>query len=128
MWGLWLATWLLLLAGLVNRAFWGHVVLFSGLHAVLFFALFRFHVEPFPVQVRIAYFALVAVGTYVPYMAILMYLTILGLATNLFMGYCPLARTVFLFPWNREESFSLDLLRRVFFSPPVAGRFKPKPH
>jgi hypothetical protein len=102
-----------------------YVVIFSALHAVLFLVLFGFKVSPFPVQVRIAYFVWVAVGTYVPYMVILMYITLVGLATNLFLGYCPLARMIYLMPWNRDESLSLVLVRKVIFSPPMPGQFKP---
>lgn len=124
--GLWFITWLLLLAGLYDRVFYEYVVVFSLLHAVLFFILLGFRVQAFPVQVRIAYLAWVAVGTYAPYMVILLYITMIGLATNLFLGYCPLARIMYLMPWNREEPFSLELLKRVFLAAPVSGQFKLK--
>lgn len=126
-WGLWLITWLGLLAGLLERVFWEYVVFFSATHALLILLLLGLRFTAFPVQVRLAYFAWVAIGTYVPFMEILMYITILGLATNLFWGYCPLARMLYLLPWNREEPFSLDLLKRVFLSPPVTGKFTPPP-
>ncbi len=124
-WSSWFVTWLLLVAGLFDRDYFEYVVVFSALHAVLFFVLNGFDVKPFPVQVRIGYVIWVAVGTYVPYMTVLMYITLVGLTTNLFLGYCPLARMMYLMPWNRDESFSLDLLGRVFFSAPVAGKFEP---
>jgi hypothetical protein len=115
-----------LLAGLFDREFYEYVVIFSAAHALLVLFLLRFRVAAFPAQVRIAYYIWVAVGTYVPYMAILMYITTIGLATNLFASYCPLARMMNLFPWNREETFSLNLVARVFLSPPVAGKFRPR--
>ena len=124
-WGLWFVTWLGLIGGLFNRAFFEIVVVFSALHALLFLLLNGFDVRPFPVQVRIAYVIWVAAGTYVPGLIILMYITLAGLATNLFLGYCPLARMMCLLPWNRDEALSLDLLRRVFVSPPMAGKFEP---
>ena len=127
LWGLWFITWLGLLAGLLERVFWEYVVFFSAAHALLVLLLLGLRVSDFPAQVRLAYFAWVAIGTYVPFMDFLMYVTILGLATNLFWGYCPLARMLYLLPWNREESFSLDLMKRVFFSPPVTGKFTPPP-
>ena len=126
-WILWFITWLGLVLGSFERGYFEYVVAFSAFHAVLFLMLFRFKVKPFPVQVRIAYFIWVAVGTYVPYMIFLMYITLVGLATNLFLGYCPLARMMNLMPWNRQEKLSLSLFRRVFFSAPVSGRFKPPP-
>lgn len=125
-WLLWFVTWIGLLAGLFDRAFYEYVVVFSAAHALLMLLLVRFRVAVFPAQVRIAYFIWVAVGTYVPYMVILMYITTIGLATNLFFDYCPLARMLYLFPWNREEPFSFGLVLRVFLSPPVAGKFKPR--
>ncbi len=126
-WSLWFVTWLGLLAGLLDRTFYNYVVVFSAAHALLVLFLLGFNLFAFPAQVRIAYFLWVAVGTYVPAMEILMYITMVGLATNLFWGYCPLARMLYLLPWNREERLSINLLRRVFLSPPVAGKFRPPP-
>ncbi|HKJ64286.1 MAG TPA: hypothetical protein VJ969_02720 [Desulfopila sp.] len=125
-WWLWLVTWLALLAGLWDRDFFVVVVIFSACHSLLIMALLRFNLAAFPVQVRIAYFFWVAIGTFVPYMTILMYITIIGLATNLFLSYCPLARMLYLLPWNRQEPFSFDLIRRVMLTPPVPGKFTPR--
>ena len=127
MWGLWFITWLGLIAGIVDDVYFEYVVIFSAVHAIVFVVFFRFNVRPFPVQVRIGYVVWVAVGTYVPYMVILMYITLVGLATNLFLDYCPLARMMYLLPWNRDEKISFDLARRVFLSAPVSGKFQPKP-
>ena len=124
-WGLWFVTWLGLVAGLLDRVFYEYVVIFSAIHAILFLVLNGFDVRPFPVQVRIAYFVWVAAGTYVPYLLFLMFITLVGLAANIFLGYCPLARMMYLLPWNNTEKFSLDLVRRVFLSPPVSRKFAP---
>jgi len=122
---LWFITWLGLVGGLFDRLYYEYVVIFSAFHAVLFLSITGFNVKPFPVQVRIAYFIWVAAGTYVPHLTVLMYITLVGLATNLFLGYCPLARMMSLMPWNRNENFSLGLVGRVFFSPPMPGKFEP---
>jgi len=124
-WSFWFITWVGLMLGFIYRDFYDYVVIFSTAHALLFFFFFGFKIYAFPVQLRIAYFIWVAVGTYVPHLEILMYITTIGLASNLFVGYCPLARMMYLLPWNREESFSINLLKRVVFTPPVQGRFKP---
>jgi hypothetical protein len=124
-WVLWFITWLGLVAGFFDRTFFEFVVIFSALHGVLFLVLSGFSVKPFPVQVRIAYFIWVAAGTFVPQLHFLMYITLVGLGANLFLGYCPLARMMVLMPWNRDERLSLDLLRRVFLSRPMAGKFVP---
>ena len=118
-WILWFVTWVGLLAGLFDHIFYEYVVVFSAAHALLVLFLLRFRISAFPAQVR------VAIGTYVPYMVILMYITTIGIATNLFVGYCPLARMMYLLPWNREEQFSFKLVASVFLSPPVSGKFKP---
>ena len=124
-WSLWFITWIGLIAGLFNKVFYECVVMFSFAHALLFLFLNNYQFKSFPVQVRIAYLAWVAVGTYIPYMTILLYITIIGLTTNLFLGYCPLARMLYLLPINRTEPFNVDLIKCVFLTPPVRGQFKP---
>ncbi|MBE9001389.1 DMT family transporter [Nostoc sp. LEGE 12447] len=125
-WSLWLMTWLGLLAGLISRQWYEGVVWFSAVHALLFIYLERFNLTAFPVQVRLAYVAWVAIGTYIPYMHWLMWITTVALATNLFMSYCPLARLLSLLPLNRSEPLSFNLVSRVFLSPPMKGRFIPQ--
>jgi len=123
-WCLWFVTWAGLVAGVFDSVFFEYVVYFSAGHALLFLVLFRFAVYPFPAQVRIAYLVWVAVGTYAPYMVFLMYITLVGLATNLFLGYCPLARMMCLLPWNRDQHLSIELVGRIILSPPVTGKFE----
>jgi hypothetical protein len=123
-WGLWFITWLGLVGGLFDRLYFEYVVLFSALHALLFLWMNGFNVKPLPVQVRIADFIWVAAGTYVPHLTVLMYIACVGLATNLFLGYCLLARMMSLMPWNLKEKFSLGLVGRVFLSPPMPGKFE----
>ena len=125
-WCLWFVTWLGLLAGLSDARWYHAVVAFSILHAALFLALTRFRVTEFPNQVRIAYVLWVAAGTYLPGGVVLMWITTVGLATNLFFGYCPLARMLYLLPWNRDVALSWSLVASVFMTPPVAGRFTPR--
>jgi hypothetical protein len=125
-WCLWLVTWAGLLAGLVEPRWYRAVVLFSIAHAALFLVLTRFRVAAFPNQVRIAYVLWVAAGTYLPGGVVLMWITTVGLATNLFWGYCPLARMLYLLPWNREVALSWSLVLRVVTTPPVSGRFTPR--
>ena len=124
-WSLWFATWIGLLMGYKYAGAWDVVVIFSVLHAIVFWVLFGYRIEPFPVQVRNAYALWVATGTYFPYMQVLMYITTVGLAANLFAGYCPLARMMTLLPWNREEALTFNFVNRVFLSPPSKGRFQP---
>ncbi|MBD1846587.1 hypothetical protein H6F89_24820 [Cyanobacteria bacterium FACHB-63] len=124
-WSLWFITWLGLLAGLFAPQWYDFVVWFSVIHALFFIYLERFNLMAFPVQVRLAYVAWVAIGAYVPLMIWLIWITTIGLAANLSVGYCPLARMLSLLPFNRNEPFSFNLVKRVFLSPPVQGRFSP---
>jgi len=126
-WILWFVTWLLLLAGLVDRVFYEVVVWVTVGHLLLVLALNRFKVTAYPVQVRLVYVLWVLVGTYVSHMTFFMYIATVGLIGNLFFGYCTLARMMYLLPWNREERFSLDLVARVFTTPRTEGRFRPAP-
>ena len=124
-WVLWFVTWVGLIIGFFNRGYFEYVVFFSAVHAILFLVLTNFRVMAFPVQLRISYLVWVAVGTYVPYLVILMYITTIGLASNLFLNYCPLARMMYLLTWNREESLTFSLIKRVILTPPVSDQFKP---
>lgn len=70
----------------------------------MFLLLFQFAIDPFPIQVRLAYLAWVCAGTYIPGMEFLMWSTTAGLTANLVVGYCPLARLMTLaLPWRRES-------------------------
>jgi hypothetical protein len=124
-WGLWAVTWLGLAAGCFDTNYWRSVVGLSIGHALLVLALVGFRPLVFPAQLRLAYVAWVTLGTYLPQARWMMYVTLIGLAANLLVGWCPLARLLYLLPWNRTEPFELGLLARVFLSGPVPGRFQP---
>jgi hypothetical protein len=126
-WALWAITWLGLVAGCFDVRFWRGVVWFSLAHALLALALVGFRWLAFPAQLRLAYVAWVAIGTYVPFMSWMMYVTLVGLAANLAVGWCPLSRMLYLLPWNREEPWDSRLPLRVFLSGPVEGRFHAPP-
>jgi hypothetical protein len=126
-WSFWFVTWIGLIAGLFIHRFYEYVVFFSIIHALLFICIENFRLTVFPVQVRLTYLLWVTIGTYVPHMTFLMIITTIGLASNLFFGYCPLARMLYLLPINRNEPFPLNLVKRVFLTPAVNGRFTPSP-
>jgi hypothetical protein len=124
---LWFITWFGLLAGLFDHRWYQAVVAFSIFHTALFLALTRFRVAALPNQVRILYLVWVAISTYVPGALVLMWMPTIGLATNLFWGYCPAVRMVYLMPWNLKEPLTWSLVMRVFTTPPSDGRFTPRP-
>lgn len=72
----------------------------------------------FLVQVRLVYLAMLIAGLWPPLHWIHV-LQFVGTTVRVVFGYCLLARTMSLAPWNRSEPWSLDLLRRTYFSFPA---------
>lgn len=119
-WWYWLATVVLLTGGVSG---WSRGFLLAiGLTVLqaIHFAIRERSMSAFPVQVRVAYLLLLLVA--LPERLQLIYwLPLIGTWVQVLFGYCTMARTVSLLPWNRSEAFSLGLLRRTFLSPPVRG-------
>jgi hypothetical protein len=124
---LWFVTWCGLLAGFYDHRWYEAVVAFSVVHTALFLALTRFRVAALPSQVRIAYLVWVVISTYVPGASFMMWIPTIGLATNIFLDYCPAVRMLYLMPWNLEQPLTWSLVVRVFTTPPSTGRFTPRP-
>jgi len=81
----------------------------------------------FPLQVRIAYLAMLIAGLWEPFQWI-HWIQLAGTSARVLIGYCLLARTLSLAPWNRWQSLSLGLITRTFFSfqtvvPPCSAVF-----
>ena len=74
----------------------------------------------FGVQVRVAYLALLVVGS-LPFLAVVHFAQLIGTVALVAFDYCPLARILSLMPWNRRGPLTLARLRATFLSPPVAG-------
>lgn len=85
-----------------------------------YFFLHLRQVRPFPVQVRVAYLGLLAVGA-MPWMAWLHGVQLIGTSAMIALGYCPLARMLNLLPFNRDEPLTRALVWRVFVQDPCAG-------
>ncbi len=100
--------WAIVTAGLLSAAVGGY-----------FFARIR-QLKPYPVQVRIAYIAWLAVGLY-PNMGWMHWIQLFGTSAMVAVGYCPLIRMLSLLPLNRTERFSLPLVWRAMFVDPCAG-------
>ncbi len=119
-WWYWLVTAVLLSIGLTVSSDG-----FLGAIGVTVWQLFHFRLREgsnaaFPVQVRFWYLMLLLLALPGP-MQWLYWIPTIGTWAQLFFGYCTMARLVSLFPWNRSEPFSLNLMRRTFFSAPVRG-------
>lgn len=72
-------------------------------------------VTSFPVQVRVAYLGLLAVGLWGPLQWI-HWVQLVGTSARVFVGYCFLARVLSLASWNRRQSLSWELVTRTFCS------------
>jgi hypothetical protein len=72
-------------------------------------------VTAFPVQVRVAYLAMLIVGLWGPLQWI-HWILLGGMTARILAGYCLLARILSLAPWNLRQPLSLALIRRMFLS------------
>jgi len=125
-WWAWTITTALLMAGLSGYApaFIAAMVVTAGQGLIL---LVRDRsVVAFSVQLRLAYLILLLIS-YPPPMRWLYWLPAVGTFALIVFGYCLLARILSLLPWNSHESYSMERLRRTFFSAPDLGRVKSKP-
>ena len=119
-WRYWFVTAVPLTAGVL-----GHPVAFQlaiGITVVnlLHFLVRNQSVTAFPVQVRAAYLLLLVVA-YAEPLRLLYWIPTIGTWALLIFGYCTMARVVSLLPWNRDEPFSLTLVKRTFLARPVRG-------
>jgi len=69
----------------------------------------------FPVQIRGAYLAMLIAGLWGPLQWI-HWMQLAGTGARVLIGYCLLARTLSLAPWNRRLPMSFALIRRTFLS------------
>lgn len=119
-WWYWAATVPMLAAGLagVSAGFIAAITLTT--FQVAHFRRREGAVSAFPVQVRIAYLALLLLAQWSPFYWVY-WLQLFGTTAMVLFGYCLLARIMSLMPWNRSEKFTLELFVRTFFSAPVPG-------
>jgi hypothetical protein len=119
-WWYWLVTVCLLTAGLAGWTdgfLWAiALTAFQMAH----FAIRERSLTAFPVQVRFGYLLLLLVALPAP-LQLLYWVPVIGTWVQIFFGYCTMARLVSLLPWNRNERFSLNLVKRTFLSAPVRG-------
>lgn len=77
-------------------------------------------VQPFPVQIRVAFAGLLMLGL-LPQMAWIHWIQLFGTSAMVTFGYCPLARLLMLASWNRCTPLSLALVGDVIFREPTGG-------
>jgi hypothetical protein len=123
---LWVVTWGALVLGYVDIVFWKLAIAITAAQALVVLSLVGFNPLVFPAQLRIAYVGWLVLGTFVPELRSMMYITTVGLGAMLACGYCPLARMLYLLPWNRRHPLSWRVALQTMIQPPVAGRFEVK--
>jgi len=116
----WAAT-TILLAGVVSGSS-DCLAVVIGLNTiqVIHFIYREKSLTAFPVQVRVSYLGLLFLAQ-APYLFWIFWWQLIGTAAMVLYQYCFLARCLSLLPWNRREPWSMALVKRTFFSPPVAG-------
>lgn len=119
-WWYWLVTVCLLSAGVSGWPMGFLLAIVLTVFQLAHFIIREGSVAAFPVQVRLGYLLLLLIA--LPEgLQLIYWIPTIGTWVQVLFGYCTMARTVALLPWNREEAFSLALLKRTFLSPPVRG-------
>ncbi|HSO06059.1 MAG TPA: hypothetical protein VLW45_02405 [Pelomicrobium sp.] len=119
-WWYWVAMVVLLAGEAVGWAMGGLAATALGVVLVLHYRVREGALRAFPVQVRLGYLVLLALGLWPP-LAFVHWIQLAGTLALVLAGYCPLARMLALAPWNRPQPLSLALLGRAFLSQPSAG-------
>jgi len=120
-WWTWTLTTALLVAGLCgyDAALTGAIVV-TAAHGLIVLVRDR-SVFAYSVQLRAAYLVLLLI-CYLPCTRWLYWLIAAGTFALIVFGYCFLTRVLSLLPWNSREAYTLDRLRRTFFSAPDLDR------
>jgi hypothetical protein len=119
-WWYWLVTVAFLTAGVVGWAPGFPCAIGVTLFQVVHFLIVEGRLRSFKVQVRLAYLLLLLIAL-PPKLNVIYWVPTIGTWALILFGYCTMARTVSLLPWNRREPLSLSLLKRTYFSAPVRG-------
>lgn len=119
-WWYWLVTVCMLTAGIAGwpPGFYAAIALtvFQTIHYILR----EGRLSAFPVQVRIGYLLLLLIALPEP-LNLIYWIPMIGTWAQVIFGYCTMARFFSMFPWNRDEPFTFQLLTKTFFSKPVRG-------
>jgi hypothetical protein len=119
-WWYWLITVVCLTGGVSGWPLGFGLAIGITLLQILHFILIEGKVTAFPIQVRVGYLLLLVVASPEPFQSIFWIPTI-GTWAQVLFGYCTMARTVSLLPWNRKEPLSIELVKRTYFAAPVRG-------
>lgn len=119
-WWYWAVLDLLLIAGLAGVSVAFFLAIAVSLVQLVHFRWREGRFSAFSVQVRLVYAAVLLLAGWGP-MHWLFWVPATGTFLVVVFGYCVLARTLSLLPWNSREPFSWRLVWRTFSAPPVKG-------
>lgn len=124
-WWYWLVTVGLLTAGVLGWTTGFLLAIGLTVFQLVHFIVRERSIATFPIQVRFAYLLLLLIAL-PDQLQVIYWIPTIGTWAQVLFGYCTMARMVSLLPWNRTEAFSLDVVKRTFFSAPVRGSFLQK--
>lgn len=119
-WWYWLVTVCLLTAGVAGWPVGFQLAIGLTVAQLIHFAIRERSLTAFTVQVRVGYLLLLLLAQ-AESLQWIYWIPTIGTWVRVLCGYCTMARTVSLLPWNRKETFSLGLLKRTYLSAPVRG-------
>lgn len=119
-WWYWLVTALLLTVGVLGNELGFILAIGLTIFQLIHYVIREKSIKAFPVQVRFWYLLLLIVA-FPGMMQWLYWVPMIGTWAQVVFGYCAMARLVSLWPWNREEPFTLKLIIKTFLSRPVRG-------
>lgn len=119
-WWYWLVTVGCLTAGVSGWVMGFLLAIGLTVFQLIHFTLQERSITAFPVQVRLGYLLLLLIAL-PDKLQLIYWIPVIGTWAQVLFGYCTMARTVSLLPWNRKEALSFDLLERTFLSAPVRG-------
>jgi len=119
-WWYWLVTVGLLTAGVSGWPTGFLLAIGLTVFQLIHFTIRERSITAFPIQVRLGYLLLLLIA-WPEKLQLIYWIPMIGTWAQVLFGYCTMARTVSLLPWNRKVAFSFNLLKRTFFSAPVRG-------
>ena len=119
-WWYWAITTALLVGILAGYSLCLQAVIALNIVQVVHFIIREKSISAFPIQVRITYLGLLFAAQ-APYMVWIFWWQLIGTTAMISFRYCFLARLLSLLPWNKKDSYSIEMLKKTFLTPPEKG-------
>lgn len=119
-WWYWIVLAFLISAGVAGNQTGFFLAIIVSVMNLIHFLISEKSITAFPVQVRF-WFLIYVLVSFPEQLQFLFWLPAVGTWARAIFGYCILARTLSLMPWNRKVPFSTGLMIKTFFSRPVRG-------